>query len=1399
MISKFSFHSVLFSGFTCLALGDAGAQVPDTLKLTAKLRDFLEYNTKGVGPTHPDFNTFPSCPDRGYVDSLIHTDGLMDSAVFPYDNRTPKLLRTVSSYGRTCYTGTAIFEDWYNDRDTNTNRPYLTDLNFVRQPNGMYEYDNSLFFPLDPGSPYRNLPGKNLRTFGVLQANSHNYGFTMEFHSDFTYLPKTGQVFTFRGDDDVWVFMNGKLVIDLGGLHTPESGTVILDSAAARLGLQDHESYTLDLFFAERHFSGSNCKITTSLLLGRQKVATPVATPGSSAFLSQIAVSLATATPDAAIHYTLDGSKPGFASPVWDPTRPLQVTSTTTIKAVAYRQFWTTSDIMTETYTKTKVASTVEILDKNGNPLAGGFLSDADDAYRIKVTTTQAGLTQVSPTADTRAAADVETLTLDSPAFANDRYTFLRAAPIAFTANAVALIGNGKTEASHYDSLTIRWVNPLDASDSAVKTVAVRPALKQARAYFSRRADGADTTDQFLGTETRIYLVVVDEALPAGMVPSITLETTPKIGQARAKDTETLTLSGTSAKPGISIFPIDVDINPVSVPGDKRLQLAMDDLIRATYTDPMDKEEPAVANAGYGIAPEVDASVQFTDKDGNALPGGVNYDPAKGSLYLTYSDDWVNGSITKKSVILSVENNGGQSPADAETLTVAFQPAKRKGSVGLWQGSINLAARPEISAGNKIVETYIIGKVKASVLSHDKSGAPQSAVTDELTVANPNGEADLSIEGPQGPGVKINREDAFVRITLKDQDLSAGKDSLYVTLSCMESRDALQHLLLIEKSGAPGTYVSAAIGKSEGAGKDDAVLQCLSKDEIKVSYTDPVYKDGKEIRALIDNAVTTRIYFTATASDSTPIASVDDRDRGEFYAVVSAQSPTVDKIDTVRIKFTTTQGEQETFLGVETGVYTGVFKAKVTFAFVNGGKTENNGTLEAKLDPGDADNRIVATGAVTVDGVNARADMLMVSGFNPVIRAYIKDTDGNGSGDNVYVVFERKLPGLPDHLGAQWNMGGTGFATVSGAALSFLADDSSVVVADYSAQPFGAGLTSIPAGESPRAKLPDNALFGNQSPIIEDSIGPILISAVKRPANLNAMLPNDPRYFHDTLIVTLSEPIKAASDFKQMLKFAVSCDDYAHAITINALSNPSADFNNPNRYTVIVDNSQGGSPQVSNCVFLNADADKYTDLQGNQAPKYGVELTGGNSEKIIKVMRGFPPVAGLDPNHPEFQVAVQDSRDPDKSAYSTLSGSDWQLLWIPPVGWEAGKPFTPYQVSDFSSVPGSTAEVARGIPMPADISTIQVVSSAAYIAYVTIYDTQGNFVNSSVQAFGAKGELKNISRVVPKGLVSYLYWNQRDRSGQLAAQGAYVWKVVFKFQGGKNEVQYTRTGLIRHG
>ena len=95
------------------------------------------------------------------------------------------------------------------------------------------------------------------------QQRLHNFSFTSEIRYWFKYQADQSITLDFLGDDDVWVFINKQLAVDVGGLHLPVKGSMILDGAAGtKLGLVDGHVYEVAVFQAERMATASTFKVT---------------------------------------------------------------------------------------------------------------------------------------------------------------------------------------------------------------------------------------------------------------------------------------------------------------------------------------------------------------------------------------------------------------------------------------------------------------------------------------------------------------------------------------------------------------------------------------------------------------------------------------------------------------------------------------------------------------------------------------------------------------------------------------------------------------------------------------------------------------------------------------------------------------------------------------------------------------------------------------------------------------------------------------------------------------------------------------------------------------------------------------------------------------------------------
>lgn len=233
-----------FAAFSCMT-AFAGA-----ITLTGTVRDFA---ADGV-----NFEASSYSAGAGYVASTL-------------SGPSPTLTALGASH--ISNVGAGAFSNWYTNTANST--PYSLTLNETSAGSNIYQYSSSSFFPID----------------GALVGNegrAHNYHFTYTISSTFSYVQGAGQTFAFTGDDDVWVFFDKQIGIDLGGVHGAESRSVNLDML---MGGKASGDYSFDFFFAERHTTQSNLTITTSLVF--RDPPSNVPEPGSIALIGLSLVGLA--------------------------------------------------------------------------------------------------------------------------------------------------------------------------------------------------------------------------------------------------------------------------------------------------------------------------------------------------------------------------------------------------------------------------------------------------------------------------------------------------------------------------------------------------------------------------------------------------------------------------------------------------------------------------------------------------------------------------------------------------------------------------------------------------------------------------------------------------------------------------------------------------------------------------------------------------------------------------------------------------------------------------------------------------------------------------------------------------------------------------------------------------
>ena len=176
-----------------------------------------------------------------------HT-GPLDSGFFPLEDQSRQKVCNIWPYWKTglatnCCAGAAC--------------------PVIAQWDALASYDNC------PTSGTGGFVPKSDGTGGQVNGLFRNFYFTSEIRLLFHYTGAAGSI-QFNGDDDMWIFVNGQRVLDLGGSHVPMSGLVTLDA-----GLTPGNTYEVAIFHADVHPRESNFELALSGFYTNRSVCTP--------------------------------------------------------------------------------------------------------------------------------------------------------------------------------------------------------------------------------------------------------------------------------------------------------------------------------------------------------------------------------------------------------------------------------------------------------------------------------------------------------------------------------------------------------------------------------------------------------------------------------------------------------------------------------------------------------------------------------------------------------------------------------------------------------------------------------------------------------------------------------------------------------------------------------------------------------------------------------------------------------------------------------------------------------------------------------------------------------------------------------------------------------------------
>ncbi len=250
---------------------------PEVVNLAARVRDF---RGKGENGGHPDFGAGVQEVRVGLLEDRLAGDGrprvkdlagqhvreqfttLGGYGILPSlaDASRGDSVGTLESARERALTSRAAFAQWFSDTP-GVNRPLPMTIQMEWDPTvARFVFDTRINEKYRSSGGFLPIDGQLMGNVG---STGRNYFFTTEIAATFVYHPGRGQMFIITSDDCAWMYVDGRLVVDLGGTGAGKDQKVPMD----RLGLENGAEYEVRIFLAQRQMAWTNLRLESTFPL----------------------------------------------------------------------------------------------------------------------------------------------------------------------------------------------------------------------------------------------------------------------------------------------------------------------------------------------------------------------------------------------------------------------------------------------------------------------------------------------------------------------------------------------------------------------------------------------------------------------------------------------------------------------------------------------------------------------------------------------------------------------------------------------------------------------------------------------------------------------------------------------------------------------------------------------------------------------------------------------------------------------------------------------------------------------------------------------------------------------------------------------------------------------------